>query len=599
MKSEKATTLYNIRHSLAHMLAQAVLDMFPDAKLGTGPVTEHGFYYDFQLPRTLIPEDLPLLQKRMMKYVNQGQNFVRRDEPIQASIAFLKTIQQPFKVELVNKFVEQQGITSVSFYENFISGVKDGKPVFVDLCEGGHVESTKEIDAKSFKLNQISSAYWQADEKNASMQRIYGIAFETAAELQEFERLQEEAKKRDHRKLGKELDLYLTSAIVGAGLPLLSPHGTIIRYELEQFGREMQMKYGYQYVTSPHIAHLDLYKTSGHYPYYADSQFPPIHVDENEQYMLKPMNCPHHQQIFAAKSRSYKELPIRYAENATIYRLERTGELNGLTRVRSITQDDSHIFCTPDQMEAEINKVLDLAKEMYDTLGLKDVAYTLSLRDPENKEKYIGSDENWEKAESALRDALKKRKVEFTEHLGEAAFYGPKIDVKVRDVLGREWQIATIPQIDYNQPSRFGLTYIDEKGDKQTPIMLHRAIYGSYERFIGVIIEHFAGAFPTWLAPVQVHVLPLAEAHRDYSLGVTEMLHAKGVRVELAEPDDSLGKRIRNAEKLKIPYMLVIGDKELEANSVNVRSHKTGKQKDYKIEAFAKKLVKEIQERSL
>lgn len=597
MKLAKEDRLYQIRHSLAHMLAEAVLDMFPEAKLGTGPVTENGFYYDFQLPRTLIPEDLPLLQKRMMKYVSQGQNFVRRDEPIKESIAFLKKIQQPFKVELVEKFVKEQGVKEVSFYENFMPQKRE--PVFVDLCEGGHVESTKEIDPKSFKLNALSSAYWQADEKNASMQRIYGIAFESTAALQDFERLQAEAKKRDHRKLGRELDLYLTSAIVGAGLPLLTPNGTIIRYELEKLGREMQMKYGYQYVTSPHIAHLDLYKTSGHYPYYAESQFPPVQIDEHEQYMLKPMNCPHHQQIYASQSRSYKDLPIRFAENATIYRMEKTGELNGLTRVRSITQDDAHIFCTPDQVEGEINRVLDLAKEMYDILGLKDVIYTLSLRDPSTKEKYIGSDEHWEKAESALRNALKKRKVEFTEHLGEAAFYGPKIDIKVRDVLGREWQIATIPQIDYNQPSRFGLSYTDEKGEKQTPIMLHRAIYGSYERFMGIIIEHFGGAFPTWLAPVQAQVLPIAEAHLDYALSVLEMLKEKGVRVELVSHEETLGKRIRNAEKMKIPYMIVVGDEEAGKDLVNIRSRKTGQQKSEKLDDVVKAIAKEIFDRAL
>ncbi len=596
MSSEKGSHLYNIRHSLAHMLAQAVLDMFPEAKLGTGPVTENGFYYDFELPRTLIPEDLPLLQKRMMKFVSQGQNFVRRDEPIKASIAFLKKIKQPFKVDLVEKFVKEQGIKTVSFYENFMPQKKE--PVFVDLCEGGHVENTKEIDAKSFKLNAISSAYWQADEKNASMQRIYGIAFESAEELKKHEHMLEEAKKRDHRKLGPELDLYVLSPKVGPGFPLLTPKGTIIRRALEDLSRERQLKYGYQYVVTNNLANLILYKTSGHYPFYSETMFPPLKVDDDE-YMLKPMNCPHHIQIYADRPRSYRELPVRLAENGLVYRYEKSGELGGLTRVRAITIDDAHIFCTPEQMEEEINRCLDLANEMYQVLGLTDLTYTLSLRDPENKKKYVGTDENWNKAEEYLRQALKKRGVPFKEYLGEAAFYGPKIDVKVKDVLGREWQLATIPQIDYNMPERFDLHYIDAHGEKKRPVILHRAVYGSYERFMGLIIEHFAGAFPTWLAPVQVQILPVAEAHQDYALQIVEMLKEHGVRVDLVSHEETLGKRIRNAEKMKIPYMIVVGDEEVGKDLVNVRSRKTGKQESHKLDSFVNMIVKEIEERTL
>jgi threonyl-tRNA synthetase len=382
-------------------------------------------------------------------------------------------------------------------------------------------------------------------------------------------------------------------------LPMLTPKGTTIRYELEKYGREMQEKQGYSYVSSPHVAHVDLYRTSGHYPYYAESMFAPMEVDENESYLMKPMNCPHHQQIYASKSRSYRDLPIRYAENATIYRFERTGELNGLTRVRTITQDDSHIFCTPEQMEEEINKVIDLAEEMYATLGLKDVNYTLSLRDPQDKDKYLGSDEKWEQAESALRNALVNKKVEFTEELGEAAFYGPKIDVKVRDVLGREWQIATIPQIDYNQPERFGLSYIDSNGDKQIPVMLHRAVYGSYERFMGVLIEHFAGAFPTWLAPIQIEIIPVADPHIEYGKKLLEELRESGIRVEMSFPEDTLGKRIRNSELQKIPYMIVVGDKEIKSGHVNARSYATKEQKDYVRAEFITMLKQEIAERRL
>lgn len=597
MKPDKQTNLYQIRHSLAHMLAEAVLDMFPDAKLGTGPVTENGFYYDFELPRTLIPEDLPLIQKRMKKYVQQGQNFVRRDEPIAESIAFLKKIKQPFKIDLVNKFVEQQKIKVVSFYENFIPQKEE--PVFVDLCEGGHVGNTKEIDPKSFKLSHISSAYWQADENNPSMQRIYGISFETAQELKDYEKMMEEAKKRDHRRLGKDLELYVMSPKVGPGFPLLAPKGEIIRHELEKFSREKHVEWGYNYVRTPNLGHLDMYRTSGHYPYYADSMFPPLKDDE-EEFMLRPMNCPHHIQIFANRPHSYRELPLRLREDGLCFRYEQSGELSGLTRVRSFSIDDAHIFCTPDQMEEEINRCIDLSEEMYNLFGLNELTYVLSLRGPSNPEKYGGTEENWEKSQKILRDVLTKRKVVFDELEGEAAFYGPKIDVKARDVLGREWQLATIPQVDYHMPEAFDLHYIDSKGDKQRPIILHRAVYGSYERFMALLIEHFAGAFPAWLAPVQVEVLPIAEPHLDYAIEVREALRAEGVRAKILPPDEgTLGKRIRFSEKQKIPYMLVLGDKEKEAGSVNVRSYHTKKEKSQKLSGFVKKIVKEISEREL
>ncbi|MDP3976183.1 MAG: threonine--tRNA ligase [bacterium] len=596
MKPEKASHLYNIRHSLAHMLAQAVLDLFPEAKLGTGPVTENGFYYDFDLPRTLIPEDLEILEKKMRQFVKQNQFFVRRDEPIREAKAFLKTIKQPYKIELVDKFIEQQGIKEVSFYENVRES--DNKPVFVDLCEGGHVDNTKEIDPQSFKLDKISSAYWQADENKASMQRIYGVSFETAEELKAWETMMAEAKKRDHRKLGVELDLYVLSEKVGPGLPLLTPRGTVIRQELDKLSQEKHKAWGYSYVTTPNLGDLGLYRTSGHYPYYAETMFPPLKDDETE-FMLRPMNCPHHIQIYDAKPRSYRELPLRLREDGLCYRYEKSGELSGLTRVRALTIDDAHIFCTPEQMGEEINRCLDLAKEMYDVFGFKDLVFTLSLRDPANKDKYVGTDENWNKAEDFLRQALKKRGMEFKEYLGEAAFYGPKIDVKARDVLGREWQLATIPQIDYNMPERFDISYIDEHGTKQRPVILHRAVYGSYERFFGLLIEHFGGAFPTWLAPVQVEVIPVAEAHRDAALDILEQLKDAGVRAELAEPDLTLGKRIRNSEGAKVPYMIVIGDKEIASGKVNARSYHSKQQVEHDREAFIGMIVAEIAERRL
>ncbi len=596
MSTEKGSPLYNIRHSLAHMLAQAVLDMFPDAKLGTGPVTDNGFYYDFELPRTLIPEDLPLLQKRMMKYVSQGQNFVRRDEPIKASIAFLKKIKQPFKVELVEKFVKEQGVKQVSFYENFMSQKKE--PVFVDLCEGGHVENTKEIDAKSFRLNQISSAYWQADEKNASMQRIYGIAFESAEELKKYEYMLEEAKKRDHRKLGQEQELFLFSDAIGPGLTLWQPKGTIMIEEIEKLAKETELKGGYQRVKTPHITKGTLYHTSGHLPYYKDTMFPPMMLDE-EEYYLKPMNCPHHHIIYAARPRSYRELPLRLAEYGQCYRYEDSGALFGLMRVRSLAMNDAHIYCTPEQFKGEFLAVIEMYKYYFSLFGIEKYEMRLSKHSKEGLgKKYVNEPELWIKTEAQVREAMIESKVPFVEKEDEAAFYGPKIDVQIWSVIGREFTLAT-NQLDFAVPKRFNLTYIDHDSQEKTPLCVHRAPLGTHERLIGFLIEHFGGAFPTWLAPVQVQVLPVAEAHQDYALEVVEMLREKNVRVEVVSHEETLGKRIRNAEKLKIPYMVVVGDEEVSKNSVNVRSRKTGKKESHKLDSFVKEIVKEIEERML
>jgi len=587
MSSEKPS-IEAKRHSLSHILAQAVLSLFPEAKLAIGPAIEHGFYYDFDLPRTLIPEDLEILQKKMEAIVKENQVFSSEVEPIDKAIEYLKKIKQPYKVELAEDF-KKEGSKEVSFHRN---------GPFVDLCRGGHVNSTGQIQIGSFKLDKIAGAYWRGSEKNPMLQRIYGLAFESKKELQEHLKMREEAEKRDHRKLGKELDLYVLSPKVGPGLPLLTPKGTVIRHELAEFSRQKHVAAGYSYVTTPNLGDLGLYRTSGHYPYYAETMFPPL-KDEESEYMLRPMNCPHHIQIYDSRPRSYRELPLRLREDGLCFRYEKSGELGGLTRVRALTIDDAHIFCTPEQMEAEINACIDLSEEMYRVFGLTDAVYTLSLRDPKDKKKYVGGDENWNRAESILREALRKRNVKFTEHEGEAAFYGPKIDVKVKDVLGREWQLATIPQVDYNMPERFDLHYIDEKGEKQRPIILHRAIYGSYERFMGLIIEHFAGAFPTWLAPVQVAILPVAAAHEAYAQEVRDKLLDANVRVELMLAEETLGKRIRLSETQKIPYALVLGDKEIEAGSVAVRNYHTKKQEVMKAEAFMKIILEEIKERKL
>jgi threonyl-tRNA synthetase len=595
MKPDKQTKLYQIRHSLAHMLAEAVLDMFPEAKLGTGPVTENGFYYDFELPRPLIPEDLPLLQKRMKKYVQQGQNFVRRDEPIAESLLFLKKIKQPFKIELVNKFVEQQGIKQVSFYENFIA--QKDEPVFVDLCEGGHVENTKEIDPKSFKLSHVSAAYWQADENNASMQRIYGISFETAEELQEYEKMMIEAKKRDHRKLGQELELFAFDERVGAGLPLWLPKGSILVEEIEKLAKETEDAGGYSRVKTPHIAKGDLYRTSGHLPYYADSMYPPMELD-NEEYYLKAMNCPHHHLIFGARNRSYRELPLRLAEYGNCYRFEDSGALFGLMRVRSLNMNDAHIYCTPEQFHDEFLAVIDMYKYYFNLFGIEKYQMRLSKHSKEGLgKKYVDEPELWIQTEKEVRDCMEKSGVPFVEVEDEAAFYGPKIDVQIWSVIGREFTLAT-NQLDFSVPKKFDLTYIDKDGEEKTPLCIHRAPLSTHERLIGFLIEHFAGAFPVWLAPEQVRIIPVAEPHQDYARQVYDALRAEGVRVDMAL-DESLGKRIRNAEKAKVPYMLVLGDKELAANSVNVRSYKTKEETLQKLDEFVAQVVKEVKERSL
>jgi len=583
-------TLQEKRHSLSHILAQAVLDMFPDAKLAIGPDIDNGFYYDFDLPRTLIPEDLPIIEKKMKHIIKQNQKFEKYSEPVDKAMDFLKAAKQEYKVELAAD-LKKEGEKEISFYKN-------GN--FVDMCKGPHVESTNQIDLGIFKLDKIAGAYWRGDEKRPMLQRIYGLAFDTKEELDKYIEMRKEAERRDHRKLGKELDLFSFSENVGPGLPLWHPNGTVIVEELEKLAKEMEFKGGYVRVRTPHLTKGKLYELSGHLEHYKESMYPPMKLsDEEGEYYVKPMNCPHHHMIFAANPKSYRDLPLRLAEYGTCYRYEGSGALFGLMRVRSMQMNDAHIYCTEDQFEKEFIAVTDLYLKYFKLFGIEKYVMRLSLHSPKGLgEKYVNEPKLWIKTEKMVRAAMIKAKVNFVEVEDEAAFYGPKIDIEVTSAIGREFSLAT-NQVDFAVPKRMGITYIDEKGKEEYPLVIHRAPLGTHERFIGFLIEHFGGAFPVWLAPVQVSVLPVAEAHKEYAEEVRNKLFEEGVRVEILPPDETLGKRIRHAEKMKVPYMLVIGDKEKESGSVSVRDYKTKEQKEHKLNGFIKTVVEEIKERRL
>jgi threonyl-tRNA synthetase len=584
----KDTKLMRLRHSLSHIMAQAVLEMFPQARLGTGPAIEEGFYYDFELPRAITQDDLKKLEKHMRQIIKSGAKFVRFELPINEAKKKLEEQGQTLKIEIVDAIAEQ-GDKKVSFYQTGDD--------FDDLCEGPHVKNTLDIPLDSFKLDKFSAAYWRADDSRESMQRIYGLAFETAEELKAFLELREEAKKRDHKVLGPALKLFTCSPLVGAGLPLLQPKGMIIRKQIEDYLWELHKDKGYHRVWSPHIAREDLYVTSGHAEKFGDELFRV--TGKEDKFILKPMNCPHHMQIFTDNHFSYRDMPIRYFEPATVYRDEKSGQLGGLTRVRSITQDDGHLFCTMSQIKDEVKTISGIVKEFYQTLGMdKEYWVSLSVRDDDDS-KYLGTKDGWAKAEKALEDAAKSIKLPYKKIEGEAAFYGPKLDFMFKDCLGREWQLATI-QCDFNLPERFNLCFVNEKGEKERPVVIHRAISGSLERFLGVLIEHFAGAFPVWLAPVQVVLLPIADAHQQYCQELMQELLSQDVRTELHQASsESLNKRIRNAEQQKIPYMLVVGDKEVKDKKVAVRSYKTKEQEVMSQSDFVQKVLTEIKDKSL
>jgi threonyl-tRNA synthetase len=585
-----ADKLDHIRHSLAHLLAAAVLKEFPDAKLGIGPTVENGFYYDLLLPRAVTPDDLKTLEKTMRSFVNKKLPFTGREvSPAEARKLFA---DQPFKLDLINDFTGEGGEAGKKQEKLTVYETGD---VFMDLCRGGHVENTSEIPADGFKLDKIAGAYWRGDEKNQQLQRIYGLAFESKEKLKEYETMLEEAKKRDHKVLGPKLDLFTFSELVGPGLPLWTPKGTILRNLLDDFVWELRKKRGYQQVDIPHITKKELYETSGHWEKFKDDLFK-IETREGHLYAMKPMNCPHHTQIYARRQWSYRELPQRYASTTKVYRDEQSGEIAGLARVLSITQDDAHVFARMSQAKEEFLKIWDIVHEFYGAFGFQ-LRVRISLHDPAHPEKYLGDAAKWKLAESMLREIAAEKEADAFDGIGEAAFYGPKLDFMGKDAIGREHQVATI-QLDVNMPERFDLFCINENGEHERIVMIHAAIMGSIERFLSVIIEHFAGAFPVWLAPVQATVIPVGEKFSEYGRSVYTALEAAGIRVEFSEADESLGKRIRAAEMMKIPYLLVVGEKEEGGKTVNVRD-RSGEEKEIAVKAFLEKIVEETRNKSI
>jgi len=569
-------------HSSAHLMAEALEDLFPGVKLGIGPSIENGFYYDIDLgDRTMSEEDLPKLEAKMKELAKHNSVYVRKDVPKNEAIAYFTDKADPYKIELLQDL--QDG--SITFY------TQGG---FTDLCRGPHIPNTGFI--KAIKLTSIAGAYWRGNEKNKMLTRIYGVTFPSQKELDEYLVLLEEAKKRDHRKLGKELELFTFSEKVGSGLPLWLPKGAMLRERLQQFLQRAQLETGYLPVITPHIGSKQLYVTSGHWEKYGKDSFRPITTpQEGEEFMLKPMNCPHHCEIYKSSPRSYKDLPLRLAEFGTVYRYEQSGELHGLTRVRGFTQDDAHLFCTPDQVKVEFMKVIDLVLFVFNSLGFTEYTAQVSLRDQEDRSKYIGSEENWEIAERSIQEAANEKGLKTVVEYGEAAFYGPKLDFMVRDALGRRWQLGTI-QVDYNLPERFELEYVDSDNTRKRPVMIHRAPFGSMERFIAVLLEHCAGNLPLWLAPLQVKVLPISDKYNDYAHQVIATLKASDIRAEIDDRSEKIGRKIRDTEVMKVPYMLIVGEKEMADGTVSVRKHGEGDKGAMSIADFSGDVAQTVKE---
>ena len=571
--------LETIRHSTAHLMAQAVQQLFPETKVTIGPVIEDGFYYDFHRDKPFVPEDLEKIEARMKEIARQNLDITRQEIPRDDAIKMFGEMGESFKQEII------EGIDS----KDPISVYSQGD--FSDLCRGPHVENTSVL--KSFKLLHTSAAYWRGDERNPVLQRIYGTAWHTDKEVRLYLKRLEEAKKRDHRKLGKELDLYSVSDNIGPGLILWHPKGSRIRHIIEEFWKNEHFKHGYEMVYSPHAAKVDLWKTSGHMDFYKDNIFSPMDI-EGKEYVMKPMNCPFHIEIFKTRLRSYRDLPIRFGELGTVYRYERSGVLHGLLRVRGFTQDDAHLFCRPSQIEGEIVKVIELILFILRSFGFNEYKVYLSTR----PDKSVGSDADWEKATNALESALKKADLAYEVDPGEGVFYGPKIDIKIKDSLNRFWQVSTV-QVDFNLPQRFEINYIEEDGQKHQPIMIHRALMGSIERFFGCLVEHYGGAFPTWLAPTQVILLPITDNQHDYTEKVAERLREEGIRVEKDLRNEKIGFKIREAQMMKIPFMIVLGDKEVESGQVAVRKRRSKETRTLDLDSFLDEIKSLIQEKTI
>ena len=576
---DNPTELETIRHSCAHLMAQAVQELFPGTQVTIGPVIEDGFFYDFSRKEAFVPEDLEKIEKRMKELVAADTPIVRSEISREEAIKKFSDMGETFKIEIIESIDSNEPITLYS------------QGNWADLCGGPHVESTKKI--KAFKLLHTSSAYWRGDERNPVLQRIYGTAWNTEKELRLYLKRLEEAKKRDHRKLGKELDLFSVSDDIGPGLILWHPKGARIRHLMEEFWKKEHFKHGYEMVISPHAAKIDLWNTSGHTEFYKDNMFSNMDI-EGREYVLKPMNCPFHIQIYKTKLRSYRDLPVRFGELGTVYRYERSGVLHGLLRVRGFTQDDAHLFCRPSQIEQEITKVLDLIVFILQSFGFHEYKIYLSTR----PEKYVGSDEGWESATKALETALNNKNLDFEVDLGEGVFYGPKIDIKIKDSLNRYWQVSTV-QVDFNLPEKFDISYVEEDGQRRQPIMLHRALMGSLERFFGCLIEHYAGAFPLWLAPVQVILLPITDKHAEYAEIIAQQLEELGIRVEKDLRNEKIGFKIREAQLQKIPYMIVLGDKEVESSTLGVRRRRSKETRNLDLNTFLDEVNEAVTKRTI
>ena len=582
MKNEQS--LEHTRHSLAHLLAAAVLRLWPDTKNTIGPAIDNGFYYDFEFSAPISEKDLAKIEKKMRETLRDWKSFEARVASADEAHEFFKN--NPYKLELIDDIVKKG--EKITLYTS-------GR--FTDLCRGGHVDDAQTIDPESFKLDRLAGAYWRGDEKNKMLTRIYGLAFENKVELDKYIAQREEAQKRDHKKLGKELGLFIFSELVGPGLPIYTPKGTALRNQIVNFSRELQNEIGFEEVHTPNMNKAELFKVSGHYEKYREDMFKVSSQYTDEEYFLKPMNCPQHTQVYAAAKRSYRDLPIRISDFATLYRDEKPGQLSGLTRLRAFSQDDGHIFCREDQIKAEFGAVLGAINKTMKAYGM-NYRIRLSLWDPAHREKYLGEADTWERAQKLLEEILTENKLEYTVGLGEAAIYGPKMDLITTDSIGREWQISTI-QLDFIMPSRFDLTYTDKDGKEKTPVMIHRALVGSPERFMGVLIEHYAGNFPLWLAPVQVAIIPVRENHNEAAHTVQKQLATIGVRSQLDESDNGMGKKVRAAKDMKIPYFIIIGDKDVEAKKVTLESRDKGPLGQMTADEVLKKLEQEIKDKTL